>query len=169
MTSAKSISSRKRKSSTAEKTTAAPEAKRPAPARPPPQIVYIIHEYTANAYDPHISKNHGVWPTLEDANNALIRIVKENYDADELSEGSAGTDADGMMYWSAEMYESQVLISIEKHKIQPVGFEQEREWDDDGPPPMFPQYQENSDSDIPYDYEEDEEEDGQGAIKEEDE
>lgn len=127
--------SHKRTSSTAENTTTPPPPKRKAQdsstKTSPNQTVYIVLEKLSPTYTDSATQIHGVYATLKDANNAVIRICSDEYSG--VEEFSRGTDEDGKVYWrSGDTGEGDgAEVTIEMQVIRAPGSEKEREWGDE--------------------------------------
>ncbi|KUJ12123.1 uncharacterized protein LY89DRAFT_222426 [Mollisia scopiformis] len=118
-------------------TAAPPQAKRQAPraSKPEPQYVYIVMVESMLSYGESSSDIHGVYASVQDANNFVKKYAYEEYT--QAEEVTRGTNSDGTVFWSSEDVGEgdRAEIRVQIMEVKPVGSEKEREWvdgEDDG-------------------------------------
>jgi hypothetical protein len=142
-------SSHKRTRSTADNATALPSSKKQSLAGANPKVsepatvpaqslvkalkqVFVLEVDTIPGYENEEASSGvcGVYATLEDANNAVRKLVKEEYEHAE--DAKHGTKADGTVWWSSEDVGDgeQVSVSIKIWDVNEAGSVPECAWDD---------------------------------------
>jgi hypothetical protein len=134
--------SHKRTSSAAGNTAEEPQVKRQAsdsrnPALtlkskvpdPDPHYVYVVIVDSHPPYMDSHSDIHAIYSTVQDANNAVKRIVIREYI--EAEETKQGYEDDGRIYWSSDDAGEgeRVELYIRVMEVKPRGWEPEMEWE----------------------------------------
>jgi len=97
-----------------------------------PEYVYVVIVEDHPAYGDSGSDIRGVYCSIEDANNCVKRIARDEYTNDDTDEENVkkGTKPDGTVFWSStDVGEGDSAeIRIVKQKLRAPGSERAQEW-----------------------------------------
>ncbi|CZR59641.1 uncharacterized protein PAC_09535 [Phialocephala subalpina] len=119
-----------RTSSTSQSTQTPPRTKHQAADKPKPQYVYVVSvDKIDRASDPSPTI-HGIYEDIKDANNAVKRIVNDEYSG--VTDYDRGVHPDGTAYWSSDDTREgeRIDVRVEKMRVRPPGSEKECDWED---------------------------------------